>query len=323
MRRRRSTGTRARRCRPGAVEHIACCIACCAAPAPAEPSETCGNFRPPRLRATVHPCLALPCLALPCLALPCLALPCLALPCLAVPCLARCGACSIVPNRSAAVSVCASAALWLGCGRMRVLAVSTRRALRYTAAHFGLFRVLSSLCRRAALLGDAKAQYKLGWCYESAHGCVQDEARPSHICTGTALTPATSAPGLRSRLPRLHRDCAHACHVCTGTASLRCRLWRSGGTGAQRGAATQRHSTSWAVRTAERVHAQAHASALSDARCAVLPSAHLCMRRGAADRPHSVQGSAVEGDGGKSITWWTKAAQQGHQLAQVRTPAVE
>ncbi len=29
-------------------------------------SETFGNFRPPRLRATVHPCLGPPCLALPC-----------------------------------------------------------------------------------------------------------------------------------------------------------------------------------------------------------------------------------------------------------------
>ena len=31
-------------------------------------------------------------------------------------------------------------------------------------------------------------------------------------------TPATSAPGLRSPLPHLHRDCARPCHVCTGTA---------------------------------------------------------------------------------------------------------
>ena len=27
-----------------------------------------------------------------------------------------------------------------------------------------------------------------------------------HICAGTGLTPATSAPGLGSRLPHLHRD---------------------------------------------------------------------------------------------------------------------
>jgi hypothetical protein len=33
----------------------------------------------------------------------------------------------------------------------------------------------------------------------------RDWARPSHICTGTALTPATSAPGLRSPLPHVHR----------------------------------------------------------------------------------------------------------------------
>ncbi len=31
------------------------------------------------------------------------------------------------------------------------------------------------------------------------------------------LRPATSAPGLRSPLPHLRRDCAHPCHICTGT----------------------------------------------------------------------------------------------------------
>jgi hypothetical protein len=42
-------------------------------------------------------------------------------------------------------------------------------------------------------------------------------AHPCHICTGTALAPATSAPGLRSPLPHLQRDWAHHCHICTGT----------------------------------------------------------------------------------------------------------
>jgi hypothetical protein len=32
---------------------------------------------------------------------------------------------------------------------------------------------------------------------------------------------ATSAPGLRSLLPHLHRDCAHCCHICTGTQASR------------------------------------------------------------------------------------------------------
>ena len=52
----------------------------------------------------------------------------------------------------------------------------------------------------------------------------------AHICTGTGLTPPTSAPGLGSPLPHLHRDWGHRCytravttagpfraHVCTGT----------------------------------------------------------------------------------------------------------
>jgi E3 ubiquitin-protein ligase UBR3 len=36
----------------------------------------------------------------------------------------------------------------------------------------------------------------------------RDWAHPCHICTGTALTPATSAPGLGS---------ANPAHICTGT----------------------------------------------------------------------------------------------------------
>ena len=36
----------------------------------------------------------------------------------------------------------------------------------------------------------------------------RDSTRPCHICTGTRLTPATSAPGLGSPLPHLHQDSA-------------------------------------------------------------------------------------------------------------------
>jgi hypothetical protein len=46
-------------------------------------------------------------------------------------------------------------------------------------------------------------------------------AHPCHICTGTGLTPATSAPGLGSPLPHLHRDWAHPCHICTGSGLTR------------------------------------------------------------------------------------------------------
>ncbi len=37
----------------------------------------------------------------------------------------------------------------------------------------------------------------------------RDSALPCHICTGTRLSPATSAPGLGSPLPHLHRDLPH------------------------------------------------------------------------------------------------------------------
>jgi hypothetical protein len=40
---------------------------------------------------------------------------------------------------------------------------------------------------------------------------------PCHSCTGTGLTPASSAPGPGSPLPHLRRDWAHPCLICTGT----------------------------------------------------------------------------------------------------------
>jgi hypothetical protein len=46
-------------------------------------------------------------------------------------------------------------------------------------------------------------------------------AGAAHICTGTSprLTPAASAPGLRSSIPYMPRDWAHPCHVRAGTCS--------------------------------------------------------------------------------------------------------
>ena len=45
----------------------------------------------------------------------------------------------------------------------------------------------------------------------------RDWAHPSHICAGTGLTAATSAPRLSSPLPHLHRDWARPSHICTAT----------------------------------------------------------------------------------------------------------
>ena len=55
----------------------------------------------------------------------------------------------------------------------------------------------------ASLGGAGVSQKRIRW------------AHPSHICTGTGLAPATSAPGPGSPLPHLHRDGAHPSH--TGT----------------------------------------------------------------------------------------------------------
>ena len=48
---------------------------------------------------------------------------------------------------------------------------------------------------------------------------LRDWAHPCHVCSGTGLTAATSAPGLGSPLPhpRRRRDWAHPSHICTGT----------------------------------------------------------------------------------------------------------
>jgi hypothetical protein len=50
----------------------------------------------------------------------------------------------------------------------------------------------------------------------------QDWAPPTHICAGTRLAPATSAPGLGSPLPHLRRDWAHPSPIhTTGRTGLR------------------------------------------------------------------------------------------------------
>jgi hypothetical protein len=41
-------------------------------------------------------------------------------------------------------------------------------------------------------------------------GSMVEQVTPSHICTGTGLTPATSAPGLGSPLPHPRRDWVYA-----------------------------------------------------------------------------------------------------------------
>jgi hypothetical protein len=47
----------------------------------------------------------------------------------------------------------------------------------------------------------------------------RDCAQRFHICAGTGLTPAAAAPRLLTglTLPHLHRDWAHPCRICNGT----------------------------------------------------------------------------------------------------------
>jgi hypothetical protein len=53
----------------------------------------------------------------------------------------------------------------------------------------------------------------------------RDWAHPCHICAGTGLATATSAPGPGSPLPHLHRDRAHPCHICAGTGLPRAQVF--------------------------------------------------------------------------------------------------
>jgi hypothetical protein len=64
-------------------------------------------------------------------------------------------------------------------------------------------------------------------CFPACHICngtlarpcqiIYTRADPAHICTGTGGSAATSAPGLGSPLPHLHRHWAHSGHICTET----------------------------------------------------------------------------------------------------------
>jgi hypothetical protein len=58
----------------------------------------------------------------------------------------------------------------------------------------------------------------------STQGGDERSARPVATSAAGLSSPATSAPGLGSRLPHLHRNWAHPSHICTGTGR-RCRCW--------------------------------------------------------------------------------------------------
>ena len=75
----------------------------------------------------------------------------------------------------------------------------------------------SLLATLRVLLADDSAVAKI---VAKKKGTARSEARessPCHICTGTGLTAATSAPRLGPPLPRLRRDWAHPSHVCSVT----------------------------------------------------------------------------------------------------------
>jgi hypothetical protein len=59
-------------------------------------------------------------------------------------------------------------------------------------------------------------------------------AHPTHICAGTGLHCATSAPGLGPPLPHLHRNWAFRAHICKGTGPAPAGQLCAGADGATR-----------------------------------------------------------------------------------------
>jgi hypothetical protein len=114
--------------------------------------------------------------------------------CSALPCAARRGACFVVRNRSAAGSVSASARS-LGCRRRRVLVVRKASVLLSAAVSPVRFCFHSVGGRRTSAM-PRRSTNSAGAMRARMAACRMRPA-PSHICTGTGLTPATSAPGLR------------------------------------------------------------------------------------------------------------------------------
>jgi hypothetical protein len=89
-------------------------------------------------------------------------------------------------------------------------------------------RCRTLLCRPAGLPPTQRGGRAPRRSPSVAHICIGTWAHPCDICTRTAFTPSTSAPGLGTcsphlhlhwahPLPHLHPDWAHACHICAGT----------------------------------------------------------------------------------------------------------
>jgi hypothetical protein len=85
-------------------------------------------------------------------------------------------------------------------------------------------------CTGAPTLGHSCVHWPAHLLEHALPHLHRDWACPRHICTGTKLAPATSAPGLSLPLPHLHRDWACPRHICTGTGGLApwhiCTHWR-------------------------------------------------------------------------------------------------
>ena len=70
----------------------------------------------------------------------------------------------------------------------------------------------------AARLVDGVFSFRMAKLVLALPHLHRDGAHPCPICTRTALSPATSAPGRGSPVPHLHRDCARLCPAASAAA---------------------------------------------------------------------------------------------------------
>ena len=103
------------------------------------------------------------------------------------------------------------------------LSISSRNNVTATHLYSDGARVNTKLARLRLVSGDKKAKKGLR-ASNAGHICTGSGLTPATTAPGTGLTAATSAPGLGSPLPHLHRDWAHPCRICAGDWVHPCRI---------------------------------------------------------------------------------------------------
>ena len=127
---------------------------------------------------------------------------------------ARCGVVRVRPSgRRVDVAACGLhvGAFIAACGSIRIIRWSVRAACDSTTS---------------PSRGPSAAAPAAGTALSARSSALRQVQRHAcHTCTGTRLAVATSAPGVGSRRPHLHRDGAHSCHICTRADHICAGTW--------------------------------------------------------------------------------------------------